>query len=110
MAPPGLSRLGKVWWWLHFVILVKLARLRFVAVLIAIGAVIAYWDTLDAYWEKWTRPVFGQETAVNPDTEYWCPMHKAIVRDHSDQCPLCGMPLAKRKKGASKRTRPCRRA
>jgi Cu(I)/Ag(I) efflux system membrane fusion protein len=98
-APPGLGPLGKAWWWFHFAILVKLARLRFIAVLVAIGGVIAYWDTINAYYEKWTRPLFGQETAVIPDTEYWCPMHPTIVRDHPDKCPICAMPLSKRKKG-----------
>jgi Cu(I)/Ag(I) efflux system membrane fusion protein len=98
-APPGLGPLGKVWWWFHFAILVKLARLRFIAVLVAIGGVIAYWGTINAYYEKWTRPLFGQETAVSPDTEYWCPMHPTIVRDHPDKCPICAMPLSKRKKG-----------
>ncbi|HEY7153127.1 MAG TPA: efflux RND transporter periplasmic adaptor subunit [Gemmataceae bacterium] len=97
-APPELGPLGKAWWWFHFVILVKLARLRFIAVLIAVGAVIAYWDTLSAYYEKWTRPLLGQETAANADIEYWCPMHPNIVRDHPDKCPLCAMPLSKRKK------------
>jgi Cu(I)/Ag(I) efflux system membrane fusion protein len=98
-APPGLGPLGKAWWWFHFVILVKLARLRFIAVLVAIGGVIAYWDTLNAYYEKWTRPLLSAETAVSPDTEYWCPMHPTIVRDHPDKCPICAMPLSKRKKG-----------
>ena len=36
-APPGLSPLRKFWWWFDFVILVKLARLRFIGVLIVIG-------------------------------------------------------------------------
>jgi Cu(I)/Ag(I) efflux system membrane fusion protein len=98
-APPGLGPLGKAWWWFHFAILVKLARLRFIAVLVAIGGVIAYWDTINAYYEKWTRPLFGQETASSPDTEYWCPMHPTVVRDHPDKCPICAMPLSKRKKG-----------
>lgn len=98
-APPGLSPLRKVWWWFHFLVLVKLARLRFIAVLTAIGLVIAKWDLLSAWYEKLTRPVFGQETLVSPDTEYWCPMHPTIVRDHSDKCPICNMPLSKRKKG-----------
>jgi Cu(I)/Ag(I) efflux system membrane fusion protein len=98
-APPELSPLGKLWWWFHFVILVKLARLRFIAVLVAVGAVIAYWDTLTAYYEKWTRPVFGQETAVSSDTEYYCPMHPSVIRDHPDKCPICAMPLSPRKKG-----------
>ena len=98
-APPGLGPLGKLWWWFHFAILVKLARLRFIVVLVAIGGVIAYWDTINAYYEKWTRPLFGQETAVASDSEYWCPMHPTIVRDHPDKCPICAMPLSKRKKG-----------
>ncbi|MGH7169059.1 MAG: efflux RND transporter periplasmic adaptor subunit [Gemmataceae bacterium] len=98
-APPNLSLLGKVWWWFHFLVLVKLARLRFLAILAAIGLVIAKWDLLSAWYDKWTRPVLAQETAVSPDSEYWCPMHPAIVRDHPDKCPLCAMPLSRRKKG-----------
>ncbi len=98
-APPGLGALGKLWWWFHFAILVKLARLRFIAVLIAIGGVIAYWDTLNAYYEKWTRPLLGAESAISPDIEYRCPMHPTIVRDHPDKCPICAMPLSRRKKG-----------
>jgi Cu(I)/Ag(I) efflux system membrane fusion protein len=98
-APDGLGPLGRAWWWFHFVILVKLARLRFIAVLVAIGGVIAYWDTINAYYEKWTRPLLGTETAVSSDTEYWCPMHPTIVRDHPDKCPICAMPLSRRKKG-----------
>jgi Cu(I)/Ag(I) efflux system membrane fusion protein len=98
-APPNLSPLGKLWWWFHFAILVKLARLRFIAVLIAVGGVIAYWDTLNAYYEKWTRPLLGAEAAASADTEYWCPMHPTIVRDHPDKCPICAMPLSRRKKG-----------
>jgi multidrug efflux pump subunit AcrA (membrane-fusion protein) len=98
-APPELGPLGKAWWWFHFVILVKLARLRFIAVLVAVGAVIAYWDTLSAYYEKWTRPLLGQETAIGSDIEYWCPMDPGIVRDHPDKCPICHMQLVKRNKG-----------
>jgi Cu(I)/Ag(I) efflux system membrane fusion protein len=103
-APAELSALGKVWWWFHFAVLVKLARLRFLAILVAIGAVIAYWDTLTAYYDKWTRPLSGQETAAGADAEYWCPMHPTIVRDHPDKCPICAMPLSKRKKGEKDET------
>src|SRR5438094_493350 len=49
-APPHLSTFGKIWWWFDFLILVKLARLRFIAILVAIGAVIVYWETLHAYY------------------------------------------------------------
>jgi Cu(I)/Ag(I) efflux system membrane fusion protein len=98
-APPNLGFWGKAWWWFHFLILVKLARLRFVAVLVAIGLVIVKWDAITAHYERWTRPA-GTEHAHNPDTEYFCPMHPAIVRDNpKEKCPICFMPLSKRKKG-----------
>jgi multidrug efflux pump subunit AcrA (membrane-fusion protein) len=97
--PPHYGFLRRMWWWFDFIILVKLARLRFITILVLVGGVIAYWDTLSAYYEKWTRPLLGQETATSPDTEYWCPMHPSIVRDHPDKCPICAMPLSKRKKG-----------
>jgi Cu(I)/Ag(I) efflux system membrane fusion protein len=74
------------------------ARLRFVVILAAIGGLIAYWDTLSAYYEKWTRPARAAEIASG-DTEYFCPMHPFIVRDKPDEkCPICHMELAKRKK------------
>jgi multidrug efflux pump subunit AcrA (membrane-fusion protein) len=75
------------------------ARLRFIAILAAVGGVLLYWDTLKAHYEKWTRPILGEAAAASSDTEYWCPMHPTIVRDHPDKCPICGMPLSKRKKG-----------
>jgi multidrug efflux pump subunit AcrA (membrane-fusion protein) len=75
------------------------ARLRFIVILAAVGAAIVYWDTLKAHYEKWTRPLAGPETTASADTEFWCPMHPTIVRDHPDKCPICGMPLSKRKKG-----------
>lgn len=100
-APPGLSYWGKVWWWFDFLILVKLARLRFVAVLVAIGAVITQWDLLVAHYEKYTRPG-GAAVATAGDTEYFCPMHPTVVRNNSkEKCPICFMPLSKRKKGAT---------
>jgi multidrug efflux pump subunit AcrA (membrane-fusion protein) len=76
------------------------ARLRFVLIMLAIGGVIAYWDTLQGFYEKWTR-LKTQEIAANSDTEYFCPMHPQVIRDHSDQCPICFMPLSRRKKGGA---------
>src|SRR6476619_1172481 len=87
-APAHLSRLGKIWWWFDFLILVKLARLRFIGVLVAIFAVILYWDTLKAYYEKWTRPA-GEVSTASADFDFWCPMHPSVVRDHPDKCPIC---------------------
>src|SRR5205823_9703268 len=80
-APPDLDGWRKAWWWFDFIILVKLARLRFIAVLAAIGVVITQWDKLAAYYDKWTRPA---ETAagVTSDVEWFCPMHPSVVRDN----------------------------
>src|SRR5580765_4767599 len=72
-APPGMTGWRKAWWWFDFIILVKLARLRFIAVLAAIGIIITQWDTLTAYYDKWTRPAEGAQ-AQSSDTEYFCPM------------------------------------
>ncbi len=104
--PPGLNAWQRAWWWFDFVILVKLARLRFVAILVAIGVVITQWDTLIAYYERWTRPsaVAG---ANSSDVEWFCPMHPSIVRDNSkEKCPICFMPLSKRKKGEAGEVEP----
>jgi hypothetical protein len=39
-------------------------------------------------------------TAADPDFEFYCPMHPQIVRDtNKEKCPICSMPLSKRKKG-----------
>jgi Cu(I)/Ag(I) efflux system membrane fusion protein len=98
-APPGLGFWGKAWWWFDFVILVKLARLRFIAILAAIGVVITQWDTLVAYYDKWMRPATAA-SAIASDTEYFCPMHPTVIRDNGrEKCPICFMPLSKRKKG-----------
>ncbi|MBA3484206.1 MAG: efflux RND transporter periplasmic adaptor subunit [Pirellulales bacterium] len=100
-APPDLRGWRKAWWWFHFLILVKLARLRFIAILLLIGFVITQWDTLAAHYEKWTRPA-NAVASGGSDVEYFCPMHPSIIRDNpKDKCPICFMPLSKRKKGAA---------
>jgi multidrug efflux pump subunit AcrA (membrane-fusion protein) len=96
-APPARHGL---WWKVWLVLKTLQARLRFVVLLAAIGGLIAYWDTLSGYYEKWTRPAGAPESA-RADTEYFCPMHPFIVRDKpNEKCPICHMDLAKRKKGS----------
>lgn len=98
-APPELSGWRKAWWWFDFIVLVKLARLRFIGILLIIGVIITQWDTLVAYHDKWTRPANASQSA-GVDVEYFCPMHPSIVRDSpNEKCPICFMPLSKRKKG-----------
>jgi Cu(I)/Ag(I) efflux system membrane fusion protein len=88
---------------LRFWLFVKTARLRFIAILVAIGLVIVKWDTLTALYERWqhTMGLASGTSKADPEHDYWCPMHPNIVRDHPDKCPLCGMQLSVRKKGAA---------
>ncbi|MFO0899065.1 MAG: efflux RND transporter periplasmic adaptor subunit [Pirellulales bacterium] len=101
-APPHLHGWRKAWWWFDFIVLVKLARLRFIGILVVIGLVITQWDSLVAHYERWTRPKTEAKSAA-ADIEYFCPMHPTIVRDNGkEKCPICFMPLSKRKKGSGK--------
>lgn len=90
----------RTWFWLRFWVYVKTARLRFIAVLVAIGAVIAYWETLILWYERWTRPA-DTTIAAASNVECFCPFHPQIVRGHSkDKCPICFMRLSRRTRGA----------
>ncbi len=95
VLPP--SEKHSVGWKIWQVLKTIQARLRFFVLLAAVGALIVYWEPINAVYEKWTRSAAAQE-AADADSEFWCPMHPTIVRDHPDKCPICGMPLSKRKK------------
>jgi len=108
---PGISpmavkrRAGGIWSSVWFALKAVEIRLRFIAVLVGIGLVIGYWDTIKNYWDRWTRPEAGAVTALDNSQEFYCPMHPSVVRDKPDpggatpKCPICGMPLSKRNKG-----------
>jgi Cu(I)/Ag(I) efflux system membrane fusion protein len=70
-------------------------RLRFIALLVAILAVAASWNHVEA---RIGRALHGRGPASVPDDEYFCPMHLAVVRDEAGKCPSCGMPLSVRKR------------
>jgi hypothetical protein len=74
-------------------------RLRFPLLLAGVLALIAAWPWLRARWDRLTRPGSGIDTAVSPDTEYWCPMCPGVVSDWPAKCPVCHMALVRRKKG-----------
>ncbi|RIK73953.1 MAG: RND transporter [Planctomycetota bacterium] len=92
------------WQRVKFFIRAVEVRVRFIALFVVIGLVMAYWTTLEAYWDRWTRPATAA-AADAADTEYYCPMHPTVVRPGLEpngavpNCPICGMPLSKRKKG-----------
>ncbi len=98
-APTHLKGWRKWWWWFDLIVLVKLARLRFIGILVLIGLAITQWDLLVAYYDKWTRPTVATNGEGN-NLEWFCPMHPSVVRDNSkEKCPICFMPLSKRRKG-----------
>lgn len=101
---PAAERRGA---WKRFLLVVKVieVRLRFIAILVAVGLFVGYWDTVKNYWDKWTRPQAVAVRALAPDQEFFCPMHPNVVRNSYEpngdvpNCPICGMPLSIRKKG-----------
>ena len=93
------------WQRLKLIVEVIEVRLRFIAVLVATGLFICYWDTIKNYWDKYTRPAEVASGALPADKEFYCPMHPKVVRTSLDpdgsvpKCPICGMPLSERTKG-----------
>jgi Cu(I)/Ag(I) efflux system membrane fusion protein len=98
-AAPEVSR-PELTRWQKFRLVVKVVelRLRFVALVAVTGLVFAYWDAIWNYYEKYTRPR-GEILAAASEHEFFCPMHPSVVQEHSGNCPICGMPLSRRKKG-----------
>ncbi len=78
-------------------------RLRFVMILVVTALVVGYWDNVQNYFERWHRHRAGVETSdqqAESEFEFFCPMHPFVIRGHKDKCPVCGMDLVQRKKGA----------
>lgn len=72
-------------------------RLRFIVLMVITGLVFGYWDAIENRVEKWARPPRAR-SATEPGSEFYCPIHPAVLRDVSANCPGCGMPLSRRVK------------
>lgn len=82
-------------------------RLRFVAILVVTALVVGYWDNIQNHIERWQRSRMTSAEkkhdhagAVEGQYEYYCPMHPFVIREQPGNCPICGMTLVKREKGA----------
>ena len=81
---------------------VLFARMRFLSVFLIAGLVVGYWDNIKNHVDKWTRPAIAPDAlahAHDSDIEYYCAMHPNVIREQPGNCPICSMPLIKRKKG-----------
>lgn len=93
------------WQRLRLIGLVVLKRVRFIAVLVAVGVFIGYWDVVMNYWEKWTESRSAASHALEHGHEFYCPMDPQVIRTTYEpngdvpKCPICGMPLSIRKIG-----------
>jgi membrane fusion protein, copper/silver efflux system len=102
---PPLSRAKKI----KLIVLVILKRVRFLAVLAAVGLFVGYWDTVKNYWDKWTQPRSVSLRRLEPGQEFFCPMHPQVVRETYEpngdvpKCPICGMSLSIRSKSEALR-------
>lgn len=100
-APKGFWK--RLWFWVKFLEI----RLRFVALLVLTGIVVGYWENIQNHYERWQRERAGvaerighdADTAATATEEFFCPMHPFVVRSAKGKCPICGMDLARRKKG-----------
>lgn len=95
----------KLWKRILFFLKFLEIRLRFVVILAVTALIVGYWDNIQNYYERWQRnhsepKQAGLVEAKDQEFEYFCAMHPFVVRDQSGKCPICGMDLVKRKKGA----------
>jgi len=80
------------------VLRVALVSLRFVGLMAVVALAVGYWDTLALRVERLLQPQLAFDKAET-DGEYYCPMHRSVVAAHPGKCPICGMPLSRRKGG-----------
>ena len=83
-----------IWWFIE----ILNVRLRFIFLMVLVGFLVGYWETIMNYYDRWRRPDHAPDVVSVADIEFYCPMHPNIIRSEPGSCPICGMPLAKRAK------------
>lgn len=76
-----------------------LVRLRFIGLMVLVALAVASWDSILVRIGRLTRPATAPDTVGSAAHEYYCPMDPSVIRSEPGNCPICGMPLSKRKKG-----------
>jgi membrane fusion protein, copper/silver efflux system len=92
---------GRGWRSLGWVFRAAQVRLRFLAALAVAFLIVARWDVLRTYWDRWTSPMARDASmgAVSADTEYFCPMDPGVLSTWPGKCPICHMATVRRAKG-----------
>lgn len=88
------SALRRIWLFIE----ILNVRLRFIFLMVIVGFVVGYWENITNYYDRWRRPAQASDMVAVADIEFYCPMHPNIIRAEPGNCPICGMPLAKRAK------------
>ncbi|MBX3465478.1 MAG: efflux RND transporter periplasmic adaptor subunit [Planctomycetes bacterium] len=86
---------GKVLWALRVIVV----RLRFIGLMVIVALLVASWDTILVRLQRLTKPAVAPDSVGLSEHEYYCPMHPNVIRAEPASCPICGMPLSKRKRG-----------
>lgn len=93
---PELTARQRLW----LLLLVIAKRVRFLAVLAAVGAFIGYFDAVKLHWDRWVHPSAAAVRHVPAGKEFFCPMDPQVTRVAYEAngdvpgCPICGMPLS----------------
>lgn len=77
-------------------------RLRFILIVGGIFALVACWPRVAHYWDQlvvWTTGASSGQRGISADTEYFCPMCPGVLSTWPEKCPVCKMPLVRRKRG-----------
>lgn len=96
---PVRSNWGETAWGILRVVRV---RFRFFGVLLVTALVAGQWERItklaNRAWDSLAQRS-GAADVVSADTEFFCPMCPGVLSAWPDKCPVCFMPLVRRKKG-----------
>ncbi len=72
-------------------LIIPMARYALMVSIVGLAIVLGWY--LGAPTDKAKHETAIEHSIKHLDTQYQCPMHPNIVKDHEDTCPICGMDL-----------------